>query len=257
MTRAGVGGANGPEEKVYALLRFFATVMPDKGLVKAGYEAIASKYLDCRTADRVAESEDVRLLEELVALMPRGALVLDAGCGAGVPIAQVLARSFRVVGLDFARAQIRLARTTVPIADLIVGDLVHLPFREDSFDGVCSYYAIIHVPREEHLVLVQDVLRVLKPSGLALLCMGESDLPHDEADYMGTRMFWSHFDAETNERILQENGFEILLTKSIRDFSDPTSFHRFFLARKQQTQDPSCGSGHLQPPTRSLPSCRK
>ena len=204
--------------------------MGHKSLVKAGYEAIASEYAKDRETN---SEEDVILLDDFISRLPKGSLVLDAGCGVGVPVAVVLSRLFQVVGLDFANAQLRLAHAQVPLADLVMGDMTDLPFREGCFDGVSSYYAIIHVPREEHRHLVREIYRVLKPSGVALMCMGEHDLASDVAEYMGTQMFWSHFDGTTNERILLENGFEVLWAKSVVDFEDPSTSHRFFLVRKR------------------------
>ena len=56
--------------------------MEDKAIVREGFNAIAASYLATRSED----SEDVRLLQELVERLPKGAQVLDAGCGAGVPL---------------------------------------------------------------------------------------------------------------------------------------------------------------------------
>jgi len=202
--------------------------MDKKRIVKAGYEAVASQYSETRARG----SEDVKLLDDFTSRIPEGGLVLDAGCGGGVPIAQSLASSYQVVGVDLANQQIRRARSQVPFAEFLIGDIVHLPFRDGSFDGVCSYYAIIHVPREEHHDLVREIFRVLKRSGIALLCMGEDDNPADVAEYMGTPMFWSHFDAATNNQILLDTGFEVLSATSVVDFQDPRTYHRFFFARK-------------------------
>lgn len=60
--------------------------MDKKSLVKAGYEAIGATYTDRRTR----ESDDVKLLDDFVTRLSEGWLVLDAGCGGGVPIAQTL-----------------------------------------------------------------------------------------------------------------------------------------------------------------------
>ncbi len=203
--------------------------MADKQIVKAGYEAIADAY----TRERNETSEDVRLLDDFVTRLPRGGRVLDAGCGGGRPVADVLSRTFRVVGLDLAKAQLHLLQRRVLRADPIIGDMTRLPFRERSFDGIASLYAIIHVPREEHRSLIQEFYRVLRTSGVALLCMGETDLPGDVAEYMGTRMFWSHFDGETNRRMITENGFEVRRERSVVDFQEPSASHRFFLAVKR------------------------
>lgn len=203
--------------------------MTGKGVVKEGYEAIAHAY----TAERSVDSEDVRLLDDFRPRVRRGGRVLDAGCGGGKPVAETLARTFRVAGLDLAKAQLRLLANRVPPADPILGDMTRLPFRDGCFDGITSLYAIIHVPREEHGRLIREFRRVLRPSGIALLCMGELDLPADTADYMGTRMFWSHFDGATNRRMLTENGFEVLWERSVVDFSDPKARHRFFLVERR------------------------
>ncbi len=131
---------------------------------------------------RTADSEDVQLLNLLVNRLPKRVMVLDAGCGSGYPVAQFLARFFQVTGVDFAEEQVRLAKGTVQDVALVCADLSNLPFNNDTFDALCSYYAIIHVPRNEHSKLLKDFHRTLKPGGLALLCMGAGDLPEDVDD---------------------------------------------------------------------------
>ena len=101
-----------------------------KKLVQAGYNAIAAEYLTTRTDT----SEDVLLLQELVRRLPRGAKVLDAGCGAGLPVTKILCEFFDVTGVDFAEAQIELARQLVPKATFICQDIVGLDPPDDSFD---------------------------------------------------------------------------------------------------------------------------
>jgi SAM-dependent methyltransferase len=196
--------------------------------VRSGYNKIASTYAASRTDD----SEDIQLLSLLVERLPRRALVLDAGCGSGYPVAQILAKSFQVVGVDFAPRQIQLAIGKVPDALFVCADLSNLPFKNGAFDAVCSYYAIIHVPRSEHSKLLRDFHRVLRVGGLALLCMGAGDLPEDIGDWCRTEMFWSHYDGKTNLTMMKENGFDILWSKVVKDPIDPTASHLFVLGQK-------------------------
>jgi ubiquinone/menaquinone biosynthesis C-methylase UbiE len=72
--------------------------MDKKRLVRDGYNRIALRYL----ARRSQNGEDVRLLSQLVARLPKGARVLDAGRGPGVPVSRLLSNDFEVVGVDFA-----------------------------------------------------------------------------------------------------------------------------------------------------------
>ncbi len=159
--------------------------------------------------------------------------MFDAGCGSGYPVTQVLGRSFRVTGLDFAKEQVLMAKGTVPGAEFILGDIADLPVRDCVFDAICSYYAIIHVPRSEHSKLLRDFHRILKPGGLALLCMGAGDLPEDVDDWYGTQMYWSHYDKKTNLSMMKEGGFDILWFKIVDDPIDTHASHLFVLAQKK------------------------
>lgn len=203
--------------------------MQDKKTVKEGYNAIAARYLATRNKD----SEDVQLLQYLVRRLPQGAQVLDAGCGAGVPVTRYLSQYFNVTGVDFAEVQVRLARQLVPQARFLCQDITQLAFADDSFDAICSYYAIIHIPRQEHRALLQDFHRILKPSGWVLLCLGADNLERDIAeDYLGTRMHWSHYDAETNLNMVRACGFEITWSGIVADATSPGAAHLFVLAQK-------------------------
>lgn len=204
--------------------------MDNKEIVKAGYNAIAAAYLAARSVD----SEDVRLLDELLQRLPQGARVLDAGCGAGVPVTRRLSRFFHVVGVDFAEEQIKLARQLVPDADFVCQDITELGFSDAIFDGICSYYAIIHIPRQSHLGILQSFYRLLKPSGLALLCLGAEALENDIVeDYMGVRMYWSHYDVETNLDMLTACGFELIWSRVVADTTSPGPGHLFVLVEKK------------------------
>lgn len=203
--------------------------MDYKKTVKEGYNAIADRYLSQRTH----ESEDVRLLGEFTERLPAHAKVLDAGCGAGVPISQMLSERFDVTGVDFSEAQIERAKKNVPGAAFLCQDMTRLDFPQNTFDGIVSYYAIIHIPREEHQPLLANFLRMLKPGGLALLCLGAEHLIDDIAeDYLGARMYWSHFDSETYHQMLREIGFRIIWSKIVMDETSEGSGHLFLLAQK-------------------------
>jgi len=198
-----------------------------KETVKAGYNQIANQYLTTRTAD----SDDVRLLSDFIELLAPNAKILDAGCGAGIPISRLLAEGFEVTGVDFSEAQIELAKKNVPNAKFLCEDMTKLKFLENTFDGICSYYAIIHIPREEHQLLLMNFYHMLKTGGVALLCLGAENLIDDiEEDYLGTRMYWSHYDTDTYLKMLKEYGFAVVWSKYIKDGN---AGHSFVLVQKK------------------------
>lgn len=201
-----------------------------KNIVRDGYNAMSQEYLAARHKD----SEDVRLLERLTDRLSPGARILDAGCGAGIPITQLLSQDFDVVGVDFAEEQIKLARRMVPKAEFVCADLTALTLADESFDAVCSYYAIIHIPRESHRDIFQHFHRLLVPDGWALLCLGAEDLEDDFCDdYMGVKMYWSHYDVETYLGILADCGFVLHWSRVVQDASCPTASHLFVLVQKE------------------------
>jgi len=203
--------------------------MDFKKIVKEGYDAIADRYL----AERRHDSEDVRLLDEFIKRLPVNANVLDAGCGAGIPISRMLSARFQVTGVDFSEAQIELAKKHVPKGNFICQDMTKLVFPENTFDGICSYYAIIHIPREDHQPLLQNFHRMLKPGGLCLLCLGAEHLIDDVVEnYLGARMYWSHYDAETYLRMLMKCGFSIIWSKQVADETYEGASHLFVLTQK-------------------------
>lgn len=203
--------------------------MDFKRTVKDGYDKIAKRYLEDRTLD----SQDVRLLDDLIARLPENAKVLDAGCGAGLPVAKILSKRFEVTGVDFSEAQIALARKTVPAARFLCQDMTKLDFPDSTFDAICSYYAIIHIPREEHRPLLLNFHRMLKPGGFALLCLGAEHLVDDiDEDYLGVRMYWSHYDADTNLEMLKEIGFKTIWSRIVADETCEGAGHLFVLAEK-------------------------
>ena len=194
--------------------------------VARGYERIAARY----TAAKQESAEIQAWVDALVEGMPAGARVLDLGCGAAVPYTRRLAACCRVVGVDLARAQLRLARANVVEGCFLQGDICALPFVAESFDAALSLYAIIHVPRSEHLGVLREAYRVLRPGAPALVVMGKGSLAEDWAEYHGALMHWSHYGAHVSRRLVEAAGFTIMRSGTVAD-QDGGS-HTFILGRK-------------------------
>jgi 2-polyprenyl-3-methyl-5-hydroxy-6-metoxy-1,4-benzoquinol methylase len=97
------------------------TLDPDEHvrIVKEGYDTIAEAY--CRDRDVF---DNCTQIEEFISHLPENGVVLDIGCGGGVPVLQTLVkRGFRVKGIDFSKYMLEIARRNVPSAELILGDV--------------------------------------------------------------------------------------------------------------------------------------
>jgi ubiquinone/menaquinone biosynthesis C-methylase UbiE len=131
-------------------------------IVKDGYDCIARLYHLDRISDKWGKTE--KELSEFIGLLPKGGRVLDAGCGAGVPVLETLTKGeFKVVGVDFSLVMLMLSQWHVLGVDLVQVDLTQPGFRKESFHGIVSTYTIIHIPKEYHHKVYTYMFELLKP----------------------------------------------------------------------------------------------
>jgi ubiquinone/menaquinone biosynthesis C-methylase UbiE len=127
---------------------------------------LAAGFYD-RITDHLPWREDCRAMAELVP----GPRVLDLGVGPGVSALEMAraARQARYVGLDFSAPMLRRARArstaaAVPLL-LVRGDVLGLPFGDQSFDGVTGHSILYLVPDAARSLA--EARRVLRPGGRA------------------------------------------------------------------------------------------
>lgn len=106
------------------------------------------------------------LLAPMLDRLPVGR-VLDAACGTGAVVQQLVARGNDVIGVDVSPAMLARARTAVPKARLVIGDLRHLPLPDADVDHVVCSLALTHV-RELDLFFAETA-RVMRPGGHLIL----------------------------------------------------------------------------------------
>lgn len=203
-----------------------------KELVAAGYDRIAERYADW-TGEHLADERE-RYVALLVDRLPPGADVLELGCATGVPTTRELVTRFAVTGVDISARSIALAQQRVPEATFIHADTTRLEMPPERFDAILAFYAITHIPREEHEHLMRHVTRWLRPGGLFIASLGASDDPGTvEEDWLGTPMYFSAFDAATNQHLVQAAGLELLSADEITADEDgvPVTF-LWVVARK-------------------------
>lgn len=181
--------------------------MDDKGnLVKTGYNQCAKNYAANRDLFK-----NQKYLEDLAKELSAGAEILDIGCGSGVPIDKfLLGKGFKVTGIDISEEMVRLAKENLPTGRFMVKDMTEIDFSENSLDAIVSFYAIFHIPREEHLPLLKKLHALLKIDGYLLITMGSSDWEGIEDDFHGAKMFWSHYDKDKNVGLVKQAGFQII-----------------------------------------------
>lgn len=176
-----------------------------RALVQRGYDRCAAEY------DQARQEEGHPELALLTDRLDEGASVLDIGCGAGIPVARTLAQRFQVTGIDLSIAMIERARVNVPEAAFIHSDIMGAQFPSAHFEAVVSFYAIFHLPREEHPELFHRIHRWLKDGGYFLATVADTnEAPYMEDDFFGVTMYWSNFGLKEYQQLLTEIGFRLL-----------------------------------------------
>ncbi|KAH8811350.1 methyltransferase type 11 [Xylogone sp. PMI_703] len=195
----------------------------EKLIVQQGYDQIANTYLNWATAKPTPRLD---YLQKMLSKMhaPSNSDVLELGCGAGVPGTELLSlRCSKVIANDISKAQVELAKSRIKGAnvDFRHEDMTKLRFESASFDAVVAFYSIFHLPRGEQAELFQRIYSWLRPGGYFLCNLGVHDDSGSVAkDWLGSQMYWSSFDTETNMKLLRDVGFVIDEHEILEDDED-------------------------------------
>ena len=106
----------------------------------------------------------------------RGEHFLEVGTGTGWALQRIIASSGieRAYGLDVAAGMLEVARDAVPALThatpaLLIGDGRRLPYPEASIDCVLNTYTFEVMAEPDIAAMLDDMLRVLRPGGRAVI----------------------------------------------------------------------------------------
>jgi demethylmenaquinone methyltransferase/2-methoxy-6-polyprenyl-1,4-benzoquinol methylase len=136
--------------------------------VRRLFATIADRY-DLITVV-LSYGRDRRWKQQLIdaAALTPGDRVLDLATGTGDIALLALRRGAAVVGLDITLRMVELARKKVSgrAPSFLVGDMMSLPFPDQSFDVITTGYGLRNVPDLRHAI--GEAARVLRPGGRLL-----------------------------------------------------------------------------------------
>lgn len=130
---------------------------------RAYYDDFATTYERGRDRGYHALIDDL----EASTVIPfvRGKRVLEIGCGTGLVLERLTPHAGSVVGVDLSPGMLELARRRA--LEVYEGSATALPFPDASFDVVCSFKVLAHVP--DVRAALSEAARVLRPGGIAVL----------------------------------------------------------------------------------------
>src|SRR5437867_1819430 len=141
--------------------------------------------------------------------------VLDVGCGAGAFLRLVAERGCVPHGIDASEALIAFARTRLPNANLRVGEMEDLPWRDDSFDLVTGFNSFFFA--NDMLAALREAGRVAKPGAPVVIQVWGA---HERCDLEAMKQFARPFlpprppDAPPDPDLSQPGALQALATEA-------------------------------------------
>ncbi|MBR9677555.1 class I SAM-dependent methyltransferase [Candidatus Woesearchaeota archaeon] len=195
-------------------------------IVQEGYDK--GDYQQFYRTDDSLNSCEKRFMKKFTELISKNAKVLDLGSGIGLPYDKHLVKEgYSITGIDISQKHVDTAKENVPQAKYIKGDFSTLKFNE-KFNAIISFYAIFHIPREEHKALFEKINSLLTNKGVILITMGADDMKLAVDDFVGSKMAWSSYSIEENKRLVEKAGFKILYFEEEKE----KEHHLWILAQK-------------------------
>ena len=159
------------------------------------FESLAPRYdrANARISLGLEKGWKRMMVKRVLAENSGGKDILDVCCGTG-DIAIALARenpAFDVTGIDFSPAMLAQAREKgagITTLHWVQGDVMDLPFKDESFDVVCISFGLRNTPDSRRVL--REMRRILRPGG-KVYCL-DSFVPDNPAILPAYRLYFRH-----------------------------------------------------------------
>jgi SAM-dependent methyltransferase len=133
-----------------------------------GYEAVAAEFLQGRGRAPSTAIGTIRV-RDWARSLPRGATVVDLGCGSGLPITQVLvSEGLKVYAVDAAPSMAEAFRRNFPEIPLACEPAEDSPLFGQLFEGAIAWGLIFLLTPQRQRRLIRRIADALAPGGRLL-----------------------------------------------------------------------------------------
>jgi ubiquinone/menaquinone biosynthesis C-methylase UbiE len=141
------------------------------------------------------------ILKAYMKKKPRSGRVLDVGCGTGLMLNRM--KRWNPVGMDLSKQSMKFCKHR-GIKNLMIGNVLEIPLKNQSMDLVLALDLIEHVENDQGMI--QELSRVTRPGGYLMATVPAHQhlwSDHDIALHHHRRYSFSGF-----KRLLKSGGFE-------------------------------------------------
>ncbi len=227
---------------------------------RASYDAVASGYAEAMSDELRHKPLDRALLTafgEQVALVGSGrGRVWDVGCGPGHVVAFLAGLGLEAAGLDLSDGMVAQARARHPGLEFRAGSMTALPSGDGEWDGLVSFYALIHLIDDADLrAALAEFRRVIVDQGLLLLAVHAGQEVRHSTEWFGVPVDVSFrfFDPDGLAAELDRAGFAIEAVTRRQPYPgvEVATERAYLLARAAPASSPTTPTpppGHRHPP---------
>ena len=136
---------------------------------------MARRYAEEISGELEDKPFDREFLDRFASAVKGRGKVVELGCGPAHVAAYLAMGGVDISGVDLSPAMVGEAQRLFPELEVIVGDMLELPFGDASLGGLIAFYSIIHFDDEQLETAFSEMARVLKDSGLLALAFHIGD----------------------------------------------------------------------------------
>jgi ubiquinone/menaquinone biosynthesis C-methylase UbiE len=212
--------------------------MPDQ--TQQSYDTVAKRYAAELSDELRHKPLDRALLAAFAEQVQGERRVWDIGCGPGHVTAFLAGLGLTTAGVDLSGGMVAQALVRHSELEFTSGSMMALPSADASWDGVVSFYSIIHLVDDADVrTALREFRRVLADGGLLLLAVHIGDEVRHLGEWFGSQVDVSFrfFDPSWLTAELEQAGFTVEALTRRRPYPDvevPTD-RAYFLARATPT----------------------
>jgi 2-polyprenyl-3-methyl-5-hydroxy-6-metoxy-1,4-benzoquinol methylase len=187
--------------------------------LKNTYNKIARDWSN----DHAGDDWWVEGTDAFLSLLPKGAKVLDIGCGSGYKTKYIKEKGFDVKGIDFSEKMIQISKERFSDINFEVVDLYDFDKFDKTFDGIFCQAVLLHIPKKDILDILGKMKSKLNKNGLLYIAVKEvkedklEERIKKENDYgYEYEVFFSFFTMDELKKYFSKLELEVIYEEFIR-----------------------------------------